>query len=142
MVRGPVLVTGGTGFIGRRVIEALLAREPCVSVRSFSLPGESAPAAWGSRVELLRGDVADAAAVSQAMRGVRTVIHLAALLGAGGYEEHRRITVEGTRHLLEAALAEAARVVVVSSVAVYGEQVRTRVCGEELGPGPHLGPYS
>jgi nucleoside-diphosphate-sugar epimerase len=140
--QGPVLVTGGTGFIGRSVINALLSSGFAGHVLSFSLPGEAAPSAWGTRVEVLRGDIADAAAVAAAVRGSRTVIHLAALLGAGGYDAHRRITVGGTRHVLAAALAEGARVVVVSSVAVYGEQVRTRVCGEDVGYGPHLGPYS
>ncbi len=137
---GAVLVTGGTGFIGRRVVERLLAGD--AEVRSFSLPGERAPAAWGSRVQVLRGDIADAGAVAAAVHGTRTVIHLAALLGAGGYEAHRRVTVEGTRNVLDAARAAGARVVVVSSVAVYGEQVRERVCEEELGHGAHLGPYS
>jgi len=136
------LVTGGTGFIGRVLIDHLLAEDASHRIRSFSLPGEPIPDAWKERVDLLHGDISSPADVESAFDGVDCAIHLASLLGAGSYADHRSVTVEGTRNVLEAALGYGSRVVVVSSIAVYGDFVRDRVCSEDQGHGPHYGPYS
>ncbi len=96
-----VLVTGGTGLVGSHVIEALRAAgEP---VRAFA------------------GDVTDAAAWRRAAAGVRGIVHAAALVAQRApFAEFERVNVGGTRLAIEAARTAGARLVHVSSVAVYG----------------------
>lgn len=137
-----ILVTGGTGFIGRAVVAQLLAASAETQVVTLALPGEAIPKGWGTRVTPMAGDVTRPQTVSAAMEDVDAVIHLAALLGMGSYADHRAVTVSGTRNILDAALRAQARVVTVSSIAVYGDFVRNRVCTEDIGHGPHYGPYS
>jgi nucleoside-diphosphate-sugar epimerase len=137
-----ILVTGGTGFIGRAVVAQLLDASADTQVVTLALPGEVIPEGWGARVTPVAGDVTRPDTVSAAMENVDTVIHLAALLGMGSYADHRAVTVSGTRNVLDAALKEQARVVAVSSIAIYGDFVRDRVCTEDVGHGPHYGPYA
>ena len=137
----PVLVTGAAGFIGRRVVARLcLAGQP---VRALVLPEETLPNAWAeSGVEVVRGDIGDAACVIEAAHDVRSAVHLAAVVADWGEEAlHTRVTVNGTRHLLSALPAEA-RMVLVSSVVVYGEALRTSECDEDHPMGEPLGAYS
>jgi dTDP-L-rhamnose 4-epimerase len=80
-----VLVTGGAGFIGSHIVDALVARGEEVVVLDALLPlahGESpSPAAGEAR--LIHDDVRDADAVARAVRGVDVVCHQAAMVGLG-----------------------------------------------------------
>jgi nucleoside-diphosphate-sugar epimerase len=135
-----VLVTGGPGFIGRRVVARFLGAG--WEVTSFSLPGEAALPGWGERVRMAHGDLADRAAVEDAARGCALVIHLAAPVGvAGRYQWQWDVIAEGTRHVCEAIAAEGGRAVVASSIAVYGTLIQTQVCREGDGHGPWAGAY-
>jgi nucleoside-diphosphate-sugar epimerase len=135
-----VLVTGGPGFIGRRVVGRFL--DAGWDVTSFSLPGEAAPAAWGDRVRMAHGDLADRAAVDDAAHGCDLLIHLAAPVGvAGRYQWQWEVIAEGTRNVCEAIAAQGGRAVVASSIAVYGTLIQTQVCHEEDGHGPWAGAY-
>ncbi|GAB6097953.1 NAD-dependent epimerase/dehydratase family protein [Desulfatiferula olefinivorans] len=135
----PVLVTGATGFIGRRVVAALLAKD--IEVRALVLPGETTP--WEGRVAVVRGSIDDPEAVARSVRGAGTIIHLAAVVSDWGDETvFRQLTVEGSRLLFDAAVAEDARVVLVSSIVVYGDHIRRQVCDEETAFGRTFGPYS
>ncbi len=69
-----VLVTGGTGFIGGAIVEALLAAGRDHEVRCLTRRA-SAPGPWGDRVALVAGDVRDAASLRRAVDGVDAVIH-------------------------------------------------------------------
>jgi len=139
-IEGPILVTGATGFIGRRLVHRLLQEgyRPHLFVR----PRSPLEEAWeGLPIE--RGDVTELDTVHRAMRGVGTVFHLAAKVGDWGTEaEHQGATVRGTEHVLgEAARAEA-RVLLASSLVVYGEQLGRTVCDEHLPLGRKaFGPY-
>lgn len=114
-----VLVTGGTGFLGGRVIEKLVLEHGArVRVLTSNLARASRAARFD--LELAHGDVGDAAFVRSAAEGCDVIVHCA--YGSRGSEaEQRRVTVEGTRAVLDAALAVGARRVVhVSTMVVYG----------------------
>jgi dTDP-L-rhamnose 4-epimerase len=125
-----VLITGGAGFIGCHVAKALLARGDAVRVLD-SLIAQVHPS--GARrnpvlgeVEFVSGDVRDADAVSQALRGMDAVVHLAAEVGVGQsmYAIDRYVSVNdhGTAVLFQALTERSvARIVVASSMSVYGE---------------------
>lgn len=135
-----VLVTGGPGFIGRRVVSRFL--DAGWDVASFSLPGEGPAAAWSRPVDMFYGDLCDAEAVSRAARGCALAIHLAAPVGvAGEYDWHWREIVEGTRTVCSAVANGGGRLLVASSIAVYGTSIQTQLCREEDGHGPWAGAY-
>lgn len=135
-----VLVTGGPGFIGRRVVARFL--DAGWDVTSFSLPGEAPLPEWGDRVRMAHGDLADQAAVDRAAQGCGLVIHLAAPVGvAGRYQWQWDVIAEGTRNVCTAIAAEGGRAVVASSIAVYGTLIQTQACRESDGHGPWAGAY-
>lgn len=135
-----VLVTGGPGFIGRRVVARFL--DAGWDVTSFSLPGELPLPAWGERVRMAYGDLADRAAVEFAAQECSLLIHLAAPVGvAGRYQWQWEVIAEGTRNVCEAIAANRGRAVVASSIAVYGTLIQRQVCREEDGHGPWAGAY-
>jgi len=136
----PALVTGATGFIGSRLVTRLRA-EGC-PVRALALPGDDVPGSWGD-VELVQGDIADPDAVARACEDVAVIYHLAAVVGDWGPASlYRRVTVEGTRHVLDAAQRGGARVVLASSIVVYGHRLGREVCAEGTPHGKAYGPYS
>lgn len=135
-----VLVTGGPGFIGRRVVDRFLGAG--WRVTSFSLPGEAPMPHWGDKVRMVHGDVCDASDAKRAADAADLVIHLAAVVGlAGEYERQWSIIAEGTRTICRAAATRRARVLVASSIAVYGDKIQTEICHEEIGFGAWQGAY-
>jgi nucleoside-diphosphate-sugar epimerase len=95
---GTVLVTGGTGFLGRRIVERLLSQG-----RSVAILGRTpAPELEQRGVRFIRASLDDAAALRRACAGVETVFHTAAKVGVWGrYDDFFRANVLGTRALLE-----------------------------------------
>lgn len=142
-----VLVTGATGFIGRRLCARLCADGH--QVAALLLPYESADslgAAVGDidgDIDIRRGDVTDPASVARAMASVERVYHLAAMVGDWGPDQlFWKVNVEGTRHVLDAAAASGCeRVLMVSSVIVYGPKLRTGECHEQSRRAYGVGPY-
>lgn len=97
-----VLVTGGGGFLGKSIIRALLDRG--IATRSLCRGDYAWLREWG--VEALRGDVADAQAVSQAVQGCEAVFHVAARVDIWGpYAEFYATNTQGTINVIEACRA-------------------------------------
>ena len=115
---GRVLVTGASGFVGSAVARALLAAG--YPVRALVRTASPRANLSGLDLEIVEGDMRDAAAVSRAMADVRVVMHVAAdyRLWSADRGEIGRNNVVGTRTVMEAALrAGVERIVYTSSVA-------------------------
>ncbi|MFI5332427.1 MAG: NAD-dependent epimerase/dehydratase family protein, partial [Desulfobaccales bacterium] len=110
------LVTGGTGFVGRAVVVALLAQGRPVRVLARN---PKHPALAGLPVEVAPGDLRDRASLELALEGCSRLFHVAAdyRLWVPDPEEMYAVNVEGTRNLLAAAQARGvSRVVYTSTV--------------------------
>jgi dTDP-L-rhamnose 4-epimerase len=141
-----VLITGGAGFIGSHVARALLARGNEVRVLDSLIeqvhgnaavrPGQR-PAMLPDEAELVCGDVRDPAVLEQALRGVGSVVHLAAEVGVGQsmYAIDRYVSVNdhGTAVLLQKLIERPVRrVVVASSMSIYGEGLYRTADGRDV----------
>ncbi len=141
-----VLVTGGAGFIGSHLVDALVANGDEVRVLDdFSSGFAQNLAQHGTRIDVLRGDVSSRDVVRRAMKGVDHVLHHAALasvpMSVHDPERNHRVNVDGTLQLLLAARDEGARrFVLASSAAVYGDGLETPK-HEGLDPRP-VSPYA
>jgi UDP-glucose 4-epimerase len=125
------LVTGGSGFIGSHVVDALVeesVEEVVVFDARASGPNLEQALASG-RVRVVEGDVTDAESVRRAVDGVKGVFHLAVLPLAGCLEEPRLcldVNVVGTFNVLEAAQRAGVEKIVFSSASsVYGDTPET-----------------
>lgn len=109
-----VLVTGATGFIGRTLMQRLLEKQARVHALSRTVPAAGPDQ---DDCVFFQGDIADAALLAKACAGVDTVFHLAgyAHVNQHDVDELRRINVEGTRALLQAAIAAGVRRIVFFS---------------------------
>jgi nucleoside-diphosphate-sugar epimerase len=116
------LITGATGQVGSYIVER--AREAGWPIRALTRKTDSAR--WlGDDVELVAGDVLDAASFVAAARGCDVVFHAAAAITAtGGWDEYRALNLDGTANAIAAARSSGARLLHVSSVAVYGPGMR------------------
>jgi nucleoside-diphosphate-sugar epimerase len=109
---GPVLVTGGTGFLGRRIVERLLSQGRSVAV----LGRTAAPDLEARGVRFIRADLSDAAAVRAAIAGRETVFHVAAKVGVWGkYADFFTANVLGTRAVLAGCREHGVRRLVYTS---------------------------
>ena len=129
MGMGKVVVTGGAGFIGSKLVGALLGRGYSVVVLDNFYSGsvENLQEFFGyGGLEVVRGDVRDKCVVRRVMDGAGSVVHLAALIDVEAsvknpFETHD-VNVNGTLNVLEEAVkAGVDRVVFASSTAVYGD---------------------
>jgi dihydroflavonol-4-reductase len=117
----PILVTGGTGFVGANVVRELVALG--AAVRVLARRGGDRRALEGVAVDIVEGDLLDAASLARAVRGVDTLYHVAAdyRLWARDPSELHRVNVDGTRAMLQAAAdAGVRRVVYTSTVGALG----------------------
>ena len=120
------LVTGGAGFIGSHVVDALAARGDAVRVVDDLSTGSRGNLAEHPDVELIEADLADPQVAEAAVTGVECAIHMAAIPSVPRSVQEprraRRANVDATRALLLAARdAGVRRVVLASSSSVYGE---------------------
>jgi nucleoside-diphosphate-sugar epimerase len=127
-----VLVTGAAGFLGGHLVDMLVERGD--EVRAMVRPVEDA-----SRlrtlpgVEVVQGDLTDAASLKRAVQGMQCVYNVAAKTGPWGLErEYNAINIWGVADLITAAIeAGAQRIVHTSSITVYGHHLRGLVTEEQ-----------
>ena len=134
----PVLVTGGTGVVGRALLRRLVADGRSVRALARSDASEDAVGALGA--EAVRGDVLDLGSLTEAMRGCSTVFHVAGVNAMCLRDpiEMLRTNVEGSATMVRAAAAAGVRrVVYTSSSSTIGEPAHT--VGRENSP--HRGSY-
>ena len=148
-----ILVTGGAGFIGSHLVDALLTAGHDVRVlddfstgKPENLRGAEALAALhGGSFQLVAGDVRDEDKVREAVDGCAAVCHLAAVASVSRSLEDPvgtgSVTHGGTVNLVRWAVdAEVPRIVLASSCAVYGDAARLPVA--ETAPARPLSPYA
>jgi nucleoside-diphosphate-sugar epimerase len=122
---GPVLITGGAGSVGRILASRL--RQDGRPVRVFDLPGMNYTGLEGvDGIEVIKGDITDAATVRRAADGVEAVIHLAAILPPASERDRAKtlaVNVDGTAYIVRALeqLAPQAALVFSSSISTYGD---------------------
>jgi len=140
-----ILVTGGAGFVGSNVVDALAKRGDEVTALDDLSTGDRQNLA-ASRAPLVTADIADRAALLAALRGQTfdAVVHLASKTKVGQSVEqpelYRTVIVDGTANVLEAARASGARRFVnfSSGGVIYGE---TTTCAHEGVPIAPVSPY-
>ncbi len=146
MAELPILVTGGAGFIGSNLVDALIARGYAVRVLDNLSTGKRSNLPSVDSVELIVGDVADANTVRSAVQGCRAVVHLAAVASVQASVDDpvgtHQSNLVGTLNLCE-AMREAGirRVLFASSAAVYGNNGEGEPIKEETPKAP-LTPYA
>lgn len=133
-----VLITGGAGFIGRAVSKELLKRGHKIKVLDSLIEqvhgDASDPDELSREAELLRGDIRNRAVVARALKGVDSVIHLAAEVGVGqsmyAVERYTSVNEVGSAVLFEQLIeTPVRRVVTASSMSIYGEGLYRDVDG-------------
>ncbi len=108
-----ILITGGSGFIGRRVVSRLTDSGHGVRVLARGQRGAELPEA----VETVKGNVASGDGLPEAMSGIEKVVHLVAIIRESGGQTFKGVIREGTERLVEAAkLAGVAKIVYVSAI--------------------------
>jgi dTDP-L-rhamnose 4-epimerase len=139
-----ILVTGGAGFVGSHIVDALLAGGHDVRIVDALLPTahDGAPPWLPAAAETITGDLREPAVARAAVAGVDAVCHQASMVGLGtdfadvaGYVGHNDL---GTAQLLAALAARAfrGRVVLASSMVVYGEGRYRCAQHGSVAPGP------
>jgi dTDP-L-rhamnose 4-epimerase len=126
-----ILVTGGAGFIGSHLVDALIENGHRVRVLDKLVPQvhtEGRPLYLNSSAEFIHGDVIDRPLLERALKGIDAVYHEAAEVGVGQsmYEMHRYVQANtlGVAVLLEALVAQrnaVRKLIVASSMSIYGE---------------------
>lgn len=136
------LVTGATGLVGSHLVDRLV--DDGWTVRALVRDAERAR--WlaegrESRVRLVRGDVLDADSLRAGAQGCEVIHHCAAeITPRGGWEAYSVTNVQGTRNVIDAAAGAGARLLQLSSVAVYGPEGRFRRDGRPTDEGTPLSP--
>lgn len=135
------LVTGATGLVGSHIVERLLTDgwEVRGLVRDASARDVLDLQAIG--LEPVHGDILDPERFTRAAKGVDVIFHTAAAITQhGGWEVYRRLNVDGTGNAIEAAASSGARLLQLSSVAVYGPTGRFRTDGAKTDEDTPLAP--
>src|SRR5471032_969020 len=147
MSQAPILITGGAGFIGSHLVDALLAKGHAVRVLDDLSTGKRSNLPLDNpAVQLIVGDVADAERVARAAEGCQAVVHLAAVASVQASVDDPVRTHQsnfiGTLNVCEAMRkASIKRVVFASSAAVYGNNGEGEAISEDTAKS-QLTPYA
>jgi len=135
------VVTGATGFIGRRLVKALHGAGD-TDVRVFVRNEYRASDLYEMGADLVEGDLRDEASVHAALEGADVVYHLGAAMG-GTPAEFAEATVRGTERVVEAALKQGVKkLIYISTIAVYPVPSEATTITEETGYATsELSPY-
>ena len=136
------LITGATGFVGGHLAEACVRRG--FIVRGLARSGSDASVLERCGAAVVRGDLTDAGAVREALRGVTVVFHCAAKVGDWGpVEDYRTVNVEALRGLLDACRVQPLqRFVQFSSLGVYAARHHYGTDETEPTPTRHMDGYT
>ena len=121
-----ILVTGGTGFVGPRVVHALRERDQPVRALVRNPSGRSATTLAALGAELVQGDMTDRESLRSAVEGSEVVVHLVAIR-QGSQEQFRHVMEEGTRDLVGAAKEAGVKRFVLMSALGTSEQTKDLV---------------
>ena len=116
-----ILVTGGTGFVGSRVVHGLRAEDHPVRVLARNPKDAETLANWGCQV--VEGDMTDTASLRRAVAGCEAVIDLVAII-SGSREDFERVMIRGTRDLVAAAKDAGVKRFVLMSALGVGERTK------------------
>ncbi|WP_237056920.1 NAD-dependent epimerase/dehydratase family protein [Microbulbifer sediminum] len=134
------LVTGAGGFIGRYLVQQLIADG--IEVVALRQPGELLPPEWRRHVRIVTGDIRTLTALEARIGPVDAVFHLAALVSDWGPRKtHFDITVGGTAQAIELALRWNARFILASSICVWGDALSRGRLDENSPLGRPTAPY-
>lgn len=131
-----ILVTGADGFVGSNLVRELLKRGH--EVTAFVQRGLNPITLEGLPLKICYGDLLDPPSISQAMQGCEGLVHAAAHLGVWPYyaDLQARVNVDGTQHVMDAALAfKLKKIVFVGTANSYGY-------GSRQSPGDETRPYN
>jgi nucleoside-diphosphate-sugar epimerase len=132
------LVTGATGLLGSHIVERLRLRG--AAVRALVRPNSDRSWLATQGVEFAEGDITDPASLAGACQGCDVVYHAAAKVGDWGpWEAFQRVTIDGTRNVIDAAIAAGVRRVVhISSISVFGYYTKDQTIDETFDVGHKL----
>ena len=139
-----ILVTGGAGFIGSHLVDALIEsgnRVRVVDLLVSQVHSSSEPVLLNKEAEFIRGDVADAKLLPRALEGIEAVYHQAAEVGVGQsmyeIEKYVRGNTYATSILLEELMKrrdQIRKLIVASSMSIYGEGAYRDAAGKVFYP--------
>lgn len=135
-----ILVTGGAGFIGSHLVDALVGADHQVTILDNFTSGKRANLADTSAARLVEGDIRDLPSLTATLGRFDAIVHLAALIS--GYDSlndpdsYQDVNVDGTQRVIDfAAATGTGRIVFASSSTVYGDQ-QGEALSEETPPCP------
>jgi nucleoside-diphosphate-sugar epimerase len=138
---GPILVTGATGKVGSHLVPRLLAHG--LPVRALVRPGPNVQKLRDQGAEIVEGDLLRAGSLELGLRGVETVIHLAAFFRGATPEQAREVNLVGTERLAAAARPAGVKKFIFASTSnVYPPGLgRPAQEGDTPGPEPPSNAY-